>query len=72
MIPFLFTGKVTLEDVPVLWRYHQEGIIDAPRYVPPQFRDLNGLAVWMAFSNFFNRMDLATLQERNRSLLERT
>ncbi len=71
VIPFLFTGKVTLEDVPLLWRYHQEGVIDAPRYVPPQFRDLNGLAVWMAFSNFFNRMDLATLQERHRSLLER-
>lgn len=71
VIPFLFTGKLTLEDVPVLWHYHQQGIIDAPRYVPPQFRDLNGLAVWMAFSNFLNRMDLATLQERNRSLLER-
>ena len=54
IIPFLFAGKVTLPDVPVLYRLHQEGIVNAPQFLPPQIKDLNGLAVLMAFMNFFN------------------
>jgi uncharacterized protein (TIGR02421 family) len=61
-IPFLFAGKVTLKDVPVLYRYHQEGVINFPKYLPPQIKDLNGLAVWMAFSNFFNKMKIEEIQ----------
>ena len=66
LIPFLFAGKVTLEDVPHLYRKFREGVIDAPRYLPPQFRDLNGLAMWMAYSNFFNRVDLEAVQTHYR------
>jgi len=57
-IPFLFAGKVTLEDVPLLYELYQENIVDFPTYLPPQFKDLNGLAVWMAFSNFLNKMKI--------------
>ena len=67
LIPLLFAGKVTLEDVPVLCRKAREGVVDAPHYLPPQFRDLNGLAMWMAYSNFFNRVNLSTIQEHYRS-----
>lgn len=67
LIPFLFVGKVTLEDVPVLYRKARDGVIDAPRYLPPQFRDLNGLAMWMAYSNFFNRVNLESIQDHYRS-----
>lgn len=63
LIPFLFVGKVTLDDVPVLYRKWKEGVIDRPLYVPRVFRDLNGVAMWMAYSNFFNRMNLARIQE---------
>ena len=69
LIPFLFVGKVTLEDVPVLWRKHREGVVDVPHYLPPQFRDLNGLAMWMAYSNFFNRVNLNAIQDHYRSHL---
>lgn len=69
LIPFLFVGKVTLEDVPVLWRKNREGIVDAPHYLPRQFRDLNGLAMWMAYSNFFNRVNLSAIQDHYRSHL---
>ncbi|MDD4974049.1 MAG: flavohemoglobin expression-modulating QEGLA motif protein [Bacteriovorax sp.] len=63
LIPFLFTGKATLEDLPVLYNYHQEGVISLPKYLPPQIRDLNGLAIWMAFSNFLNRMKLEDIMQ---------
>jgi uncharacterized protein (TIGR02421 family) len=66
LIPFLFVGKVTLDDVPVLYRKWKEGVIDRPKYVPRVFRDLNGVAMWMAYSNFFNRMNLQRIQENLR------
>ncbi len=64
LIPFLFTGKVTLDDLPVLFDYHKEGVITLPKYLPPQIRDLNGLAIWMAFSNFLNRMKLDDIMKK--------
>jgi uncharacterized protein (TIGR02421 family) len=57
-IPFLFAGKVTLDDLPVLYEYYQKGVIAYPKHLPHQIRDMNGLAIWMAFSNFLNRMKL--------------
>jgi uncharacterized protein (TIGR02421 family) len=56
LIPFLFVGKVAHEDVPVLARRVTEGVIKPPRYLPPMFRDLNGLAIWMAYSSFFSQL----------------
>ena len=61
MIPFLFAGKVTLEDVPVLYEYSKMGLIDKPTFLPAQFNDLNGITVWMTFSNFLNKMNLDTI-----------
>ena len=63
LIPFLFVGKVAIDDLPVLYAQFREGVIDAPRYLPPQFKDLNGLAMWLAYSNFFNRVDLSRVQD---------
>jgi len=65
LIPFLFAGKATLEDLPVLEQYHREGVIALPKYLPPQIRDLNGLAVWMAFSNFLERMKIEDIISEN-------
>lgn len=58
LIPYIFSGKLTLEDIPILYHYAQEGLIESPKYLPPQFSDLNGMAVWMTFSNFLNKMNL--------------
>ena len=63
MIPFLFVGKVNLEDVPVLYEYSKIGLIEKPTYMPPQFQDLNGIAVWMSFSNFLNKMNMGTISD---------
>jgi uncharacterized protein (TIGR02421 family) len=67
LIPLLFVGKVTLEDLPILCRKAREGVVDPPLYLPPQFRDLNGLAMWMAYSNFFNRVNLSSIQDYYRN-----
>lgn len=56
LLPYLFCGKVAHEDVPVLARRVNDGVVKPPRYLPPMFRDLNGLAIWMAYSTFFTRL----------------
>ena len=61
-------GKVSLDDVPVLYRYMQEGIIEPPRYLPPMFRDLNGLYVWFGFSSGLSKLDLQSVQAHYQSL----
>lgn len=69
LVPFLFVGKVMLDDLPVLARLHEEGLVQAPRHVPPPFSDPHGLVSWLAYSNFFNRVELGKVTERYRTLI---
>ncbi len=62
-IPYLFLGKVHVSDIPLWYHKHVEGLIDPPKYLPPQFKDMNGVAVWMSFSNVFNMIDMKKVQE---------
>ncbi|MFT5575840.1 MAG: hypothetical protein ACI89D_001359 [Bermanella sp.] len=68
ILPFLFSGKVTLDDIPVLYQYHQEGVIAAPQFLPPMFRDLNGLYVWFGFASGLSLIDLDTIQQHFQEL----
>ncbi len=63
LVPYLFVGKVAHEDVPVLARRVSDGVVRPPRYLPPMFRDLNGLAIWMAYSNFFCQLGADAIAE---------
>ncbi|MCO5144333.1 MAG: flavohemoglobin expression-modulating QEGLA motif protein [Oligoflexia bacterium] len=69
MVPFLFAGKVHLSDVPILYQKYQEGIIDAPKFVPPFFKNLDSLIVWMSFSNFLSAAGMTSAQDAYKSLL---
>ena len=68
LIPFLFAGKLHVDDVPLIYHKYKEGIIDPPRHLPPQFADMNGIAVWMSFSSFLNLVDLKKIQEHYNKL----
>ncbi|MGZ3787412.1 MAG: flavohemoglobin expression-modulating QEGLA motif protein [Bacteriovorax sp.] len=63
LIPFLFSGKVALEDLLVLHEFHQEGVISFPKYLPPQIRDKNLRAV----SLILKRMEIegASISKKN-------
>ena len=56
LIPWLFAGKVHLDDIPILAERAHEGVVTAPKYLPPMFRDLNGIAIWLGVSTFWGRM----------------
>jgi uncharacterized protein (TIGR02421 family) len=72
LIPYLFAGKVAHEDVPVLARRVADGVVRPPQYLPPVFRDLNGLAIWMAYSTFFTRLGGEAISEYYAKLFART
>ncbi len=61
-IPLLFCGKTTLEDMRTLRKLVDEGLVLAPKYLPPQFQDLNALSAWMCFSNFLNHLSLDRIE----------
>jgi uncharacterized protein (TIGR02421 family) len=56
LISWLFVGKTALEDLPVLVSRAHEGVVSPPRYIPPIFRDMNGLSIWLGISTFWGRL----------------
>jgi uncharacterized protein (TIGR02421 family) len=72
LVPLLFVGKVAHEDVPVLARRVSDGVVRLPQYLPPMFRDLNGLAIWMAYSTFFSQLGGEAIAEHYARLFART
>ncbi len=63
IIPMLFVGKVTLDDLPVLYERYLEGVIAPPKYLPSMFEDLNGLYVWFGFSSGISVMNIGSIQQ---------
>ena len=62
VIPLLFCGKTVLEDIRVLKHLIDEGILEPPRFVPPQFADLHGLTAWMCFADFLGGFSFSRLE----------
>jgi len=71
ILPMLFVGKVTLDDIPILYEHYLEGTIAGPHYVPNMFRDLNGLYVWFGFSSGMSVIDMARVQSHFQKLFDR-
>lgn len=68
-IPLLFTGKLVLDDLPLLGELRDREILAPPVYLPPPFRDLAALSAWMSFSLFLNKFSLSEIQKNFRFLL---
>ncbi len=68
-IPLLFTGKLVLDDLPLLRELQERGLLTPPVYLPPPFRDLAALSAWMSFSLYLNQFDLGEIQKNFRFLL---
>jgi uncharacterized protein (TIGR02421 family) len=72
LIRWLYVGKVALEDLHTIAEHAHEGLVRPPRYVPPMFRDLNGLSIWMAISSFWGKLQNEAVQEHFKSSLLRS
>jgi uncharacterized protein (TIGR02421 family) len=62
-VPLLFCGKTTLCDIKTIAQLVDEGLVMPPRFVPPQFADLNALSAWMCFANFLGRLSLKRIED---------
>ena len=63
ILPMLFVGKVTLDDLPTLYEHTLEGLVKPPAFLPPMFRDLNGLYTWFGFSSGMTLVNLARVKQ---------
>lgn len=63
VIPMLFVGKVTLDDIPVLYQHYLEGTIAGPQHMPAMFRNMNGLYVWFGFSSGIAVVNIGRVQK---------
>lgn len=69
-ITTLFAGKTTLEDQRILSDLIAEGLVLAPKYVPPQFSDIAALTAWMSYSLFLNKLSLDKIAADYKSILQ--
>lgn len=58
-----FAGRMTIGDVVRLDPMFEEGVLAPPRYLPPWMVRTNGLAAYLAFSVFANRITIHELDE---------
>ncbi len=72
LIRWLYVGKVALEDLHTIAEHAHEGLVRPPRYVPPMFKDLNGLSIWLAISAFWGKLKNEAVQEHFRNTLLRS
>lgn len=68
-LPLLFIGKIQLEDIRVIDQLMAEGIVMPPRFIPPHFSDIKGLASWFSFSRFIAALNFQQLESDYASLL---
>ncbi len=68
-LPLLFLGKVTLEDIKHYRLLLEEGVVKPPRFLPPHFAEMKGLATWMSFSRFIASLSFDQLQSDYSGLL---
>jgi len=62
-VRYLFVGKVTLDDIPVLVQKSREGLVDPPHHVPRWLRDMQFLSASMSLSAFLNRIQLDVVEQ---------
>jgi uncharacterized protein (TIGR02421 family) len=68
-IPLLFLGKIRIGDLGTLHALVEEGTVKPPRWLPPPYTDLRGVAAWMCYSNFLNTINLERAAEDYAALL---
>ncbi|MBA65507.1 MAG: hypothetical protein CMG55_06880 [Candidatus Marinimicrobia bacterium] len=68
-IEVLFSGKVDLDDIPILLRMREDGFLQKPKFLPNWVTDMNYLVSYFVFSNFVGKMDYDSVDDYYDSLL---
>lgn len=68
-IGLLFVGKIDLADLDAMKMLREEGLIAAPRFMPPWATDLRYLLSYLAYSTFLNEISLKDVVAKYEPLL---
>lgn len=69
VLKLLFVGKLNIEDIPLLIELRDLGLIEEPKYLPPQIQDPSGLSSWMAAFLYLQHFDFKEIKNNFRFLL---
>lgn len=67
-IPILLCGKINIDDFKTYAQLVDEGMLAAPRFMPPHFSDFRGLAAWLSFGKFIGNLSFDQLESDYRHL----
>lgn len=56
-LEILFTGKIDLNDIPIVLKMKKEGLINKPKYLPYWMKDIDRMVSYFSFSGFISSMD---------------
>ncbi len=70
LIPFLFTGKLIIKDIPLIYELYERDIVTFPKYLPEPFRDIKGMTTWLSFSKFLNTLDLNRIEKQLKKVIK--
>ena len=56
-INLLFSGKLDLDDIPVIYSLYKEGLVTKPLFIPNWAKDLNFLICYLSFSVFLEKIN---------------
>lgn len=68
-LPLLLCGKLAVDDFATLSELYDQGVVSAPAYVPPHFKDLRGLATWLSLNRFLGGFSFQQLEHDYRGLI---
>ena len=66
----LFSGKVDLDDIPILIQMKKDGLIQKPKFFPEWVTDMNYLVSYFVFSNFVGKVDYDSVDDYYDSLFK--
>ena len=69
-IEILFSGKMDLDDVPIVYNMYKDGIVKKPSYIPPWATDINYLVCFLTFSVFLEDINYSNVAKYYDSLLK--
>ena len=69
-IQLLFSGKMDLDDIPIVHSMYKEGLVEKPKFIPPWATDLNFLICYFSFSVFLENINYDKVTKYYQSLLD--
>ena len=69
-IQLIFSGKMDLDDIPIVHSMYKEGLVEKPKFIPPWATDLNFLICHFSFSVFLENINYDRVTKYYTSLLD--